>query len=280
MAGQPVPRRPDADARRRKSDALVRHAGGLVVRAPALARQPRDRFMSTPTSLPLRFIILPAISTVSTFCGRHAGDHRADRVVDRHDVEQIGAQQDDVGLLAGRQRADLLRRGRWRARLRRWRIPAPRARSGISAGSCRRTSRFAQTSFFCSENTVRIWLKKSFGTEVSTSTLRRRPDADVDRLLDRRVAVAHQLLDIARDRDRAAGVLDQLPLGVVQRAAVDVGGVDPCSGSMALIFSSSALRPNSPTPTWMVMRAPTSRAALDLRRASLRRAARRRQVTA
>ena len=47
----------------------------------------------------------------------------------------------------------------------------------------------------------------------------------VDRLLDRRVAVAHQRLDIAGDRDRAAGVLDQLPLGVVERAAMDVGGV-------------------------------------------------------
>ena len=35
----------------------------------------------------------------------------------------------------------------------------------------------------------------------------------------------HQRLDIAGDRDRAAGVLDQLPLGVVERAAVDVGRI-------------------------------------------------------
>src|SRR6266446_5074064 len=37
----------------------------------------------------------------------HIGHHRTDGVIKRHDVETVGAQQDDVGLLAGRQRADL-----------------------------------------------------------------------------------------------------------------------------------------------------------------------------
>src|SRR5262249_24361712 len=50
-------------------------------------------------------------------------------------------------------------------------------------------------------------------------------DAGVDRLLDRRIAVSHQRLDIAGNGDGATGVLDQLPLGVVERAAADVGGV-------------------------------------------------------
>ena len=48
---------------------------------------------------------------------------------------------------------------------------------------------------------------------------------EFDRLLDRRVAVPHQHLDIAGDRDGPAGVLDQLPLGVVQGTAMDIGGV-------------------------------------------------------
>jgi len=34
-------------------------------------------------------------------------NHRADRVVHWHDVEAVGAQQDDIRLLAGRRRADL-----------------------------------------------------------------------------------------------------------------------------------------------------------------------------
>ena len=46
----------------------------------------------------------------------------------------------------------------------------------------------------------------------------------------------------------------------------------------ALSFSSSALRPNSPTPTWMLMRAPTSRAALNCASVASRRAAKGRQI--
>ena len=60
--------------------------------------------------------------------------------------------------------------------------PLARAPSTVANSSTSRTvrnfggflspaSRRAQTSFFCSENTVRICWKKSFGTEVSTSTL-------------------------------------------------------------------------------------------------------------
>src|SRR5882672_3704374 len=37
----------------------------------------------------------------------HIGHDRADGVIKRHDVETVGVQQDNVGLLAGRQRADL-----------------------------------------------------------------------------------------------------------------------------------------------------------------------------
>ena len=37
--------------------------------------------------------------------------------------------------------------------------------------------------------------------------------------------MTHQHLDVAGDRDGTAGVADQLPFGVVERAAVDVGGV-------------------------------------------------------
>ena len=48
---------------------------------------------------------------------------------------------------------------------------------------------------------------------------------EVDRLLHRRIAVAHQLLDIARHRNRAAGILDQLPFGVVERAGMHIGRV-------------------------------------------------------
>ena len=37
----------------------------------------------------------------------HQIDHRAERVVDRPEVETVGLQHDDVGILARRQRADL-----------------------------------------------------------------------------------------------------------------------------------------------------------------------------
>src|SRR5262249_57342891 len=52
-------------------------------------------------------------------------------------------------------------------------------------------------------------------------------DAGIDRYLDRRIAVPHQRLDIAGDGDGAPGIPDQLPLGVIERAAVDVGGIGP-----------------------------------------------------
>ena len=113
------------------------------------------------------------------------------------------------------------------------------------------------------------------GLDVDAET---RPDADVDRLLGRRIAVAHQRLDIAGDRDRAAGVLDQLPLGVVERAAVDVGRVGLERRRWRCIFSRNAPRPNSPTPTWMLMRAPTSRAAFHCGIDLVGRAARRGEI--
>jgi hypothetical protein len=81
------------------------------------------------------------------------------------------------------------------------------------------------------------------------------PATGVNGLLDRRNPVAHQALHIAGDRDGAAGIADQLPLGVV-----DV--VSAPSAFSALSFSSRPVAPAGVTPTWMVIRAPTSRAAL------------------
>ncbi len=57
---------------------------------------------------------------------------------------------------------------------------------------------------------------------TSTSELRRRPHAVVERVLDRRQAMAHRHLDRDRERDVAAGVLDQPPGCVAQMGAVDV----------------------------------------------------------
>ena len=57
---------------------------------------------------------------------------------------------------------------------------------------------------------------------TSTSELSDGPDAVVDRLLDRRHAVAHRHLDRHRERDLAAGVLEQTPGVAAQMRAVDV----------------------------------------------------------
>ena len=155
---------------------------------------------------------------------RHAGDHRADRVVHRHDVEPVGAQHDDVGLLAGRQRADLL-------------VEAVGARAFDGGEFQHLAHREERRQVLVAGEPLRpdlVLLQREHRPHLGEEVARhrgldidaeRRPDAQVDRLLYRRVAVAHQHLDIAGDRDRAAGVLDQLPLGVVERAAMDVGRV-------------------------------------------------------
>ena len=65
------------------------------------------------------------------------------------------------------------------------------------------------------------------GTVVTTSMDRLGRSPIRSDLQHRRPAVAHLQLYLRRDRDRAAGVLDQLPFLVAEVAAVDVGRVGP-----------------------------------------------------
>ena len=55
----------------------------------------------------MRFLTLPAITTGVDILRSHIGHDRAYRVIHRRDVETVRAKEDDVDLLAGRQRADL-----------------------------------------------------------------------------------------------------------------------------------------------------------------------------
>ncbi len=58
--------------------------------------------------LPCHFSTLPAQMTVETFDPLHQRHDGARHVVQRRDVERSGIQQDDVGFLAGGQRAGLV----------------------------------------------------------------------------------------------------------------------------------------------------------------------------
>ena len=58
--------------------------------------------------LPRHFFAFPAMRTFSTWLGFIIFATALGGVVDRPDVEPVGAQHHDIGLLAGRERADLV----------------------------------------------------------------------------------------------------------------------------------------------------------------------------
>ena len=126
--------------------------------------------MSTPTSWPLRFITLPPISTVSTFCGPMLVTTAPTALFIGMTLSRSVRSMMMSASLPGVSVPIFFSRPLARA-------PSMVANSSTSravrnlGGFLSPASRLAHTSFFCSENTVRIWVKKSFGTEVSTSTL-------------------------------------------------------------------------------------------------------------
>ena len=207
-----------------RSDALVRNIRVLVVALLRLVAEPGDPRQVDADELPVALHHLAGDQHGVDVLRAHAGDHRADRVVHRHDVEHVGAQQDDVGLLAGRQRADLA-------------LEAVGARA-FDGGKfehvacCQELRRVlvagkpARPRLVLLQREDRAYLReevvrhRSFDVDLSDGRM-----PSVDRLLDRRLAVPHQRFDIAGDRDGPAGVLDQLPLRVVEHAAMDVGRV-------------------------------------------------------
>src|SRR5436190_5844553 len=181
------------------------------------------RAMSTPTSWPLRFITLPAIRTVSTFCG------------------PMLVTTAPTALFIGITLSRSVRSRMMSASLPGVSVPILRSRPlarAFDGGELEHLARRQELGrVLVAGEPPRphlVLLQREHGAHLLEEIVghggfhihaERRADAGIDRLLDRRVAVPHQHLDIAGYGDGAAGVPDQLPLGVVEGAAVDVGRV-------------------------------------------------------
>src|SRR5262245_9934342 len=108
--GRQPPERPAAIAYladRRRSDARVWNVRILVVARLRLVAEPGEPGPIDTYELALALHHLASDQDRVDVLRPHAGHHRADRVVHRHDVEHVSAQQDDVCLLTGSERADL-----------------------------------------------------------------------------------------------------------------------------------------------------------------------------
>src|SRR4051812_2404008 len=123
--------------RDRRSEPHVLHIGIGIEAVAGLVAKTREAVEVDADQLAVALHHLAGDQDSIDVLRAHAGDDRTYRIVHRHYVEPVGAQQDDVRILARRERADLALEAVG-ARLRWWRTRAPRAPSGTWAGSCRR----------------------------------------------------------------------------------------------------------------------------------------------
>ena len=147
-------------------------------------------------------------------------------MVERHHVDGVRRQQDDVGLLARRERSgSLVEPVRSRPADRRHVDDILHRQQGRDV---RLLGSLARKDLHALQEEVRAHLGEEVGWDLGLDVVAERPgDLVVERLLDRRDPVPHFHLDRRGQRQAAAGVGDQLPFLRGQVAAVDVRDVRP-----------------------------------------------------
>ena len=181
-------------------------------------------FMSTPTSCPSRLTALPATNTESTFDVSAKVTIVALRVEHRRGVDRVRLEQDDVGLLARRERADLVlehdRPGAVDGR----ELEHVRVRELRRERDVRRVGELEDPVVGERRPHLREHLAGNARDDVDAQ---RGANAAGEHLPDRRRPVAHQHLDVRRDRRLAAGLGDPVELLVGEVGHVDVADVRP-----------------------------------------------------
>ena len=147
-------RRPSPAGRRASSPSPM----GLARRACDAARPGRRAWArSTVSSLRFSTTMRPPIITECTAVPSSVWTMLVHRIVDRDPVDVVQVEEDDVGLVARRDPADLLVAGRARGRCLRWRPAAPprcvsqRCQSGPCTFEASEASRIASYMFWLSE---------------------------------------------------------------------------------------------------------------------------------
>ena len=151
-------------------------------------------------------------------------DRGCDGVEERRGVDRVRAQQNEVGLLPGRDRTDpVVERTRTRAvDGRELEHVAVRERRLVRL--VRRGRELEDPGVHQRGAHLREHVARHARYDVDAE---RRPHAVREQLADRRYPVPHQHLDVRRDRHAAAGLGDQPQLFVCRVGTVDVGRVIP-----------------------------------------------------
>ena len=180
---------------------------------------PNTASRSASTSLPSRFTARPATNTESTLEVSAKVTIVAVRVEHRRRVDRFALQQHDVGLLAGRERPDLVLESARARPVDGRELEHVPVRERRRERHVRRVRERADPLGDERRPHLREHLAGNARDDVDAE---RRAHAAVEQPAGRRRAVAHQHLDVRRDRRRPTALGDQVELLVGRVGAVDV----------------------------------------------------------